>query len=104
MNKPSSKVYLTLQAVYCLFTDSKEMDWGSIRQHLLGNSHLVDEIKAYDKDKISVRKVRRAQAIITKNSLTPELVMNASQPASHLLCWVLAIINYHKIIQNSRAV
>lgn len=87
----------TLQAVYSLMSDNKKNDWSEIRQHLLGNPRLLNEFKEIDLNNISSKRVKKAQQIITRNGLTPEIVMTSSQSLGHFLTWANTIITLHKM-------
>ena len=96
-NNPPEMVKFTLEAV-CILMDVKP-DWGEAKK-LMSKMTFMDELKAYDKDNIPVKLIKKVKKYYDDPRFTPEQIEKQSSAAMCLCMWVRAMVVYDRVAKN----
>lgn len=92
--KPPELVMMTMNAV-CLLMGEKE-DWDGAKKLLVDNKFL-DKLKAFDKDNIPQKILKKLEKYVQNPVYTPESVGNVSKASKSLCMWTHAMDTYSKV-------
>ena len=110
MSSPPEGVKLVLEAVCVMLqVDPKKktdkgsgeftLDYWKPSQKIMGKSKFLDRLRNYDKDNIPTKIVKTVrETYIPMEAFTPEIVKRASSAAEGMCKWVLAIIEYDRVL------
>ncbi|RYG69461.1 hypothetical protein EON64_02655, partial [archaeon] len=96
-NNPPEMVKFTLEAV-CILLDVKP-DWGEAKR-LLSQMDFMDQLKAYDKDNINPRVIKKVDKYYKDPRFVPEEVKKQSSAAMCLCMWVRAMVVYDRVAKS----
>lgn len=96
-NNPPEMVKFTLEAV-CILLDVKP-DWGEAKR-LLSQMDFMDQLKAYDKDNIPPRIIKKVEKYYNDPRFIPDEVKKQSSAAMCLCMWVRAMVVYDRVAKN----
>jgi dynein heavy chain len=66
----------------------------------MGNiNEFLNMLKNFKKDKITDKTIKEITPFIEGESFNPETMMKCSAAAAGLCSWVLALVNYHKLLK-----
>lgn len=91
---PPEMVKFTMEAVCILF--DKPPEWVEAKK-LLSQMDLMDQLKAYDKDNIPSKIIKKLQKYYTDPRFIPEEVKKISMSAMSLCMWSRAMVTYDKV-------
>uniref|UniRef100_A0A0G4I0U0 Uncharacterized protein n=1 Tax=Chromera velia CCMP2878 TaxID=1169474 RepID=A0A0G4I0U0_9ALVE len=92
--KPPPLVMMTMEAVNLLL--GEKTDWDTAKK-VLGKSDFLSRLKAYDKDNIPQKVLRKLEDYIKKPEYAPESVGKQSLAAKSLCMWTHAMDTYSKV-------
>eukprot|EP00946_MAST-07B_sp_MAST-7B-sp1_P003354 g3354.t1 len=110
MANPPEGVKLVLEAVCIMLkVDPKKKtnrgngevsyDYWKPAKKLMGDTHFLDKLREYDKDNIPPRIVRQVrQTYVPMDEFAPENVKRASSAAEGMCKWILAILEYDRVL------
>jgi dynein heavy chain len=110
MKTPPSGVKLTMEAL-CHFFNVKAVKvkdpndptkkvqdyWEPAKKDILGDSKMLDNLKAYDRDNIDPGIIKKMQKYMGNPDFDPEVVKKASKAAYGLCCWARAMVSYDRV-------
>jgi dynein heavy chain len=98
-NPPPAVMRMCMQLVILKPTGEKfNEDWLDAKK-LLGNSQLLQLLKAYPKDDLTDKQVKKVNKYFDE-SLTLEKMQTVSKAGYGLLTWVCAILKYYEVAKN----
>jgi hypothetical protein len=110
MSNPPETVKLVLEAICVMLAEEpkKKIDKGSGEvtlnywkpsQKIMGKSKFLDRLRNYDKDNIPSKIVRTVrETYLPMEIFKPEIVKKASSAAEGMCKWVIAIIEYDRVL------
>jgi len=110
MKTPPGGVRLTMEAL-CYFFGVKAIKikdpddptkkiqdyWEPAKKEILGNSNLLKDLKAFDKDNIDPKIINKMQSFMHNPDFDPDVVKKASKAAHGLCCWARAMVSYDRV-------
>eukprot|EP00981_Chlorochromonas_danica_P000077 scaffold30_cov166-Ochromonas_danica.AAC.10 len=93
-NNPPEMVKFTLEAV-CILLDVKP-DWSEAKR-LLSQMDFMDTLKAYDKDNIPPRIIKKVEKYYKDPRFLPEEIKKQSSAAMCLCMWARAMVVYDRV-------
>lgn len=96
-NNPPEMVKFTMEAV-CILMDCKP-EWGEAKK-LLSQMDFMDSLKAYDKDNIPPKIIKKVKKYFDEPKFQPEEVKKQSSAAMCLCMWVRAMVVYDRVAKN----
>jgi hypothetical protein len=110
MANPPEGVKLVLEAVCIMLkvdpkrktnrgTGEVSLDYWKPAKKLMGDTHFLDKLREYDKDNIPSRIVRQVrETYVPMDAFAPENVKRASSAAEGMCKWILAMLEYDRVL------
>merc|ERR1711968_403596 len=91
---PPDGVKLTMDAVCILF--GKKEDWKEAKL-LMSDMKFIETLKAYDKDNISAKAIKKLNKFMARDDFTPEAIGKVSSACKSMCLWVRAMHTYDRV-------
>lgn len=91
MANPSKDIKSVMDMIVMLLTGNLNPNWTQSRK-LLGDYHILQKLKYFDKDNISRQVILSCRELIKTNALSEERINKVSKAATVLFRWASALV------------